>query len=218
MTDIIFTVATEFGVKGYHAGLVTYVGTLDEVKAKLEKASVDFARKLSDAEEDDGDLRRFCPSFGNGYPMLNSLGGAEQGEDFDITILKVTGTKTVVTENEYDYHTDAYIALREAAGEEIVEGFDSRVYRLNALGAQQRRCLEEAHRRMTTFHSGNDPLLAWSGLGHKTEYKTTVADGFMRWASYLGKEPADRQQGWLILTEKGLEMLKLMGLELQQKT
>ena len=212
MTDIIFTVETEFGVKGYHTGLVTYVGTLDEVKAKLEKASVDFARKLSDAEEDDGDLRRFCPSFGNGYPMLNSLGGAEQGEDFDITILSVKSTQTVVTEVKFDYHSPFYTALRGAAGEEIVEGFDSRAYRLNALGAQQRRCLEEAHRRMTTFHSGNDPLLAWSGLGHKTEYKTTVADGLMRWADHLGKEPPARQQGWLVLTEKGVDMLKLMGL------
>ena len=43
MTDIIFTVETEFGVKGYHYCNVTYKGTLAEVKAAIEKATNDFS-------------------------------------------------------------------------------------------------------------------------------------------------------------------------------
>ena len=122
MTDIIFTVETEFGVKGYHAGHVTYIGTLDEVKAKIEKAGIDFARKLDESEEQNGDLRQYCPEFANGYPMLD-----HEGEDFDITILSVKSTQTVVTELEYDYHSPTHAAIRSAAGEEI-EGLDAKYY------------------------------------------------------------------------------------------
>ena len=213
MSDTIFTVETEFGVKGYHHSDVIYKGTMSEVKTALEKASIDFANMLVAAEERDGDLRQFCAAYANGYPMLDHLDSAEYGEDYYITIISVKSIQTVVTEVEFDYHSPFHAAIREAAGEEITEGLDSKAYRLNALGARQRGCLEEAHRRMHTFHLDKNPLQEWSGLGYKTEYKSTVADGFMRWAEHLGREPADRQMGWLILTEKGVDMLGLMGLE-----
>lgn len=211
---MIYTVETEFSVKGYHHSDLTYKGTLDEVKAALEKASVDFANKLVAAEERDGDLRQFCPAFANGYPMLDHLDSAEQGEDFDITILSVKSTTTVVSEVEYDYHDPSYVAIREAAGEEITEGWDSKAYRLNALGDKQYLRLIEAHHCITTRYPDRNPLEVWSGFGYKTAYKEAVADGFMHWAGDSGEEPEDREQAYLILTEKGVEMLGLMGLEL----
>jgi hypothetical protein len=211
MSDIIFTVETEVGVKGYHHSDVTYKGTLDEVKAALEKASVDLANELVAAEERDGDLRQFCGSYANGYPMLDHLDSAEKGDDFDITIISVKQTQTVVTEVEVDYHDSAYTAFREAVGEEITEGFDSKAHRENALGIKQRACLIEAYRNITTRYHNRNPLEVWSGFGYKTAYKDAVADGFMHWAGDSGEEPEDREQAYLILTEKGVEMLRLMG-------
>lgn len=112
----IYTVKTEFGVHGYHYRFIDYKGTIEEIKAAIKKAGFDFSRKLTLADERDGDLRQFCPSFANGYPNLAGF-EAEWGEDFDITILSVVGTKTVVTETEFDYHTVAHAAFRKAAGE-----------------------------------------------------------------------------------------------------
>lgn len=80
------------------------------------------------------------------------------------------------------------------------------------LKAQERWCLIEAHRRLTTFHRGEPPLEAWSGLGTRTDYKQVLESGMMDWTG--GMLPPTRCMGWLVLTSKGLaEMLLLTTIE-----
>lgn len=63
--------------------------------------------------------------------------------------------------------------------------------------------LIEAIRRLDLFHPDKDPLVAWSGLGYKSEYKSVTADGSMEWVN--GSPPPNCSMGWLRLTTKGLE-------------
>ncbi len=79
------------------------------------------------------------------------------------------------------------------------------------LKAQERQCLIEAHRRLVNFHRGENPLTAWSGLGHRTDYKQVLESDLMRWMDDKG--PPARCMGWLILTTKGLaEMILLTNI------
>lgn len=113
MSDI-YIVKAQFGVKGYVDSEKEYKGTMAEVKAAIEKDGVDLARQMTEADEQDGDLRQFCPQFANGYPTLAGF-EAEWGEDFNITIIDVSVTKTIVATVELNYHDKDYAAIRVVA-------------------------------------------------------------------------------------------------------
>lgn len=66
------------------------------------------------------------------------------------------------------------------------------------------RLIIEAIRRLDKFHSDEDPRMAWSGLGFKSEYKPVLDAGLMEWVS----PPSPRCMGWLRLTAKGLVEVK----------
>ena len=48
-------------------------------------------------------------------------------------------------------------------------------------------------------------VLAWTGLGYKTTYRSVVDAGLMRW---VRGEPHDRHIGWLCLTEAGAKIIQ----------
>jgi len=48
-------------------------------------------------------------------------------------------------------------------------------------------------------------VLAWTGLGYKTVYRSVVDAGLMRW---VRGEPRDRHVGWLRLTEAGAKIIQ----------
>ncbi len=79
---------------------------------------------------------------------------------------------------------------------------------MKKLGIRQESILFEAARRLETFHKGEDPLKAWTGLGMPSEYKTAVTAGFM--APTSREVPKCVQ--WYVLTAKGLAAIKTFNI------
>lgn len=78
---------------------------------------------------------------------------------------------------------------------------------MTRLGKRQHAILFEAGRRLREFHSGENPLEAWTGLGMPSEYRTVVKAGLMRPTS----REIPRCPQWYVLTEKGLYIVEGLG-------
>ena len=83
----------EIGVHGYHVRYKEFTGNFDQIKAQLREASNAFVRELAESDERNGDLRQYVPQFAEGYLKLGGF-GAEQGTDFDITLMKMVRLDT----------------------------------------------------------------------------------------------------------------------------
>lgn len=62
----------------------------------------------------------------------------------------------------------------------------------------------EAKRRITMFHTDEDPLTVFSGLGTPSEYKPVVKAGLMKPSG----EELPYVNNWYILTPKGLDYIE----------
>ena len=63
----------------------------------------------------------------------------------------------------------------------------------------------EALRRYCMFHPGEPLHQAWIGLGTEADYRPAIKDELMKW--HDNKQPPPRCAGWLVLTEKGQEVI-----------
>ena len=79
---------------------------------------------------------------------------------------------------------------------------------MSKLTSRQRSLLLEAKRRYTLFspREGLEDLAdAWTGLGHRSDYKPVLDAGLMEW---VFQEPYPRCMGWLRLTESGAKIVQ----------
>ena len=84
-------IKVEVGVKGYHAQYVEMEDTaLYRLVERLKVLVDQWAGRLEESEDANGDLREFAPAFADGYPTLSGLGMAELGEDFDVSLLEMS--------------------------------------------------------------------------------------------------------------------------------
>ncbi len=70
-----------------------------------------------------------------------------------------------------------------------------------------KNCLLEALRRYHSFHAGESPLKAWTGLGTPSGYREVCKLGYM--TPVHGEQP--RILGWYRLTESGLGVVLLLA-------
>lgn len=111
--DKRFEVTVEFGVKGCSNHITTYIeNSLEKIKDKMNKDIDQFVKDINAAQEQDGDLRAYCPQNANGYPSAPL--GAEMNDDYNVTIL--TMLEDVVRHVEIPYHNERYTDLRTCTG------------------------------------------------------------------------------------------------------
>ena len=68
-----------------------------------------------------------------------------------------------------------------------------------------RTIMFDAYRRRDILKYKDIPITQqWLGLGSQSVYRPALEKGLMRWAI---EEPPKRCQGWLCITENGLELL-----------
>jgi hypothetical protein len=76
--------------------------------------------------------------------------------------------------------------------------------------SQTEQCLHEAIRRWIIWgnsDSHNGTMRdCWTGLGSRSKYKEVLEDGLMEWVN----EPSPRCTGWLKLTAKGENAVRLI--------
>lgn len=85
------------------------------------------------------------------------------------------------------------------------------------INKSQKRLLFEAFRRneMNDSHEQTKPLNErWLGLGTKAAYRPVLDAGLMTW--HNDREPFKRCMGWLVLTEKGIEVLNYYSPEFKE--
>ena len=102
----------EYGVCGYHYEDFTFSGNSieDLVQAINDRTGV-VIEMLVEADEKDGDLRQFCPSFANGYPSLGGMGVVLGGGNLSASmlVLKING-------NDVPYAAENYSKIQSLTG------------------------------------------------------------------------------------------------------
>lgn len=105
-TTLKFKVIIEFGISGYRYSVEEFdADNFDDLAKIIDLRICQIGDILDSANEEDGDLRKFTPSFANGYPSLSWQ--AEFGDDYTGCILE-----TYMDGVELPYHNTLRSTLK----------------------------------------------------------------------------------------------------------